>query len=109
MSTAAQSHPVAHGHQSTGAYIGVFVALLALLLATVAVARFELGVFAFPVALAIATVKAVLILLYFMHLRFSTILVWIVAAGTLLWVAILFDLTLADYLTRGVGFSANSP
>jgi cytochrome c oxidase subunit 4 len=45
-------------------------------------------------------VKAVLILLYFMHVRFSSKLVWIFAVAGFVWLAILIGLTLNDYITR---------
>lgn len=44
--------------------------------------------------------KAALILLFFMHIRYSTPLIWLVAGAGFLWLAILFGLTFADYLTR---------
>jgi cytochrome c oxidase subunit IV len=53
------------------------------------------------VVLAIATAKALLIALYFMHLRDRDWLLWVVAAGSAVWLGILLTLTLSDYLTRG--------
>jgi cytochrome c oxidase subunit 4 len=52
------------------------------------------------VAVAIATAKAILILLYFMHIRYSRPLTWAVAGAAFFWLFILFGLTLSDYLTR---------
>lgn len=52
------------------------------------------------VALAIATIKATLVVLYFMHVRYSMRLVWVIVASALFWLAILFALTFSDYLTR---------
>jgi cytochrome c oxidase subunit 4 len=52
------------------------------------------------VAATIATTKAVLILLYFMHLRYSPPLVWLVSGGSLFFLAIMFVITLADYFSR---------
>jgi cytochrome c oxidase subunit 4 len=53
------------------------------------------------VALTIATIKATLVVLYFMHVRYSMRLVWVIVASALFWLAILFALTFSDYLTRG--------
>ena len=53
------------------------------------------------VALTIATIKATLVVLYFMHVRYSMRLVWIIVASALFWLAIMFALTFSDYLTRG--------
>ena len=52
------------------------------------------------IALTIAVTKATLVVLYFMHVRYSSRLVWIVFASALFWLAILFALTLSDYWTR---------
>jgi cytochrome c oxidase subunit IV len=82
-------------------YLLVFAALLGLLLLTVAVAFIDLGLFNIVVALGIATAKALLIALYFMHLRYSDRLIWVVAAGGAFWLGILLTLTMSDYLTRG--------
>lgn len=52
------------------------------------------------VALTIAAIKATLVVLYFMHVRYSMRLVWVIVASALFWLAILFALTFSDYLTR---------
>jgi cytochrome c oxidase subunit 4 len=88
-------------HPAENVYYGVFALLMVLLAVTILVARFELGVFSFPAAAAIASVKALLIVLYFMHVRYSRPLTWLVAGAGFFWLAILFALTLADYWTRG--------
>jgi cytochrome c oxidase subunit 4 len=87
-------------HPATTTYIAVFVALLALLGLTVGIAEVEFGAWNFPIAAAIATAKAALIILYFMHVRYSQPLTWLVATAGFFWLAILFSLTMADYLTR---------
>lgn len=53
------------------------------------------------VALTIAVTKATLVVLYFMHVRYSSRLVWVIVAAALFWMGILFALTFSDYLTRG--------
>jgi cytochrome c oxidase subunit 4 len=52
------------------------------------------------VALTIAVVKATFVILYFMHVRYSSRLIWLVIAAALFWLAILFALTISDYWTR---------
>lgn len=79
----------------------VFVLLLLLLALTVAVARLDLGRGNLLAATAIASLKALLIVLYFMHVRYSEHLTWIIAGGACLWLVIMIGLTLGDYLTRG--------
>ena len=83
-------------------YIGVFVALIALVALTVGVAFLDLGPFGVPIALTIASVKALLILLYFMHVRYSSHVSWIYAGAGFFWLLVLIVLTLSDYLSRGV-------
>lgn len=53
------------------------------------------------VALTIAVTKATLVVLYFMHVRYSSRLIWVVFASALFWLGILFALTFGDYWTRG--------
>jgi len=83
-------------------YLAIFAALLVGTGLTVAAAFFD-----FPwrlntvVALTIATVKATLVVLYFMHVRYSIRLIWVIVVSALFWVGILFALTLSDYFTRG--------
>ncbi|HKV34002.1 MAG TPA: cytochrome C oxidase subunit IV family protein [Pyrinomonadaceae bacterium] len=52
------------------------------------------------VALTIASVKATLVVLYFMHVRYSPRLVWVIVASALFWMGILFAFTFSDYFTR---------
>ena len=82
--------------------IAVFVALLVLLVVTVGAAYLPLGVLHVPIAMTIATIKAVLIVLFFMHLLHSHRLMMIVSVASFFWLAIMVALTLNDYLTRGV-------
>ena len=48
----------------------------------------------------IATINATLVVLYFMHVRYSTRLVWVIVASALFWMGILFAFTFSDYFTR---------
>ncbi len=52
------------------------------------------------IALTIACIKATFVILYFMHVRYSSRLVWIIFGSALFWLAILFALTFSDYWTR---------
>ncbi|SRR6266516_4894708 len=82
-------------------YFAVFAALLVLTVATVSVSYVDLGPLSVVVALTIAFTKALLVVLFFMHLRESSGLVWVVAGGGFFWLAILIALTMSDVLTRG--------
>jgi len=81
--------------------IAVFVALLVLLVATVGAAYLPLGVLHVPIAMTIAVAKAVLIVLFFMHLLYSHRLMMVVSVAAFLWLGILIALTLNDYFSRG--------
>jgi cytochrome c oxidase subunit 4 len=83
-------------------YFAVFIALLAFTALTTGVAFLDLGgVGNVAVALAIAVGKAALVALYFMHLRYSSRLVWLFASAGIFWLGILLVLTVSDYLSRG--------
>ena len=68
---------------------------------TVAVAFTNLGSLNFPVALAIAILKATLVVLFFMHVKYSSKLTKLVVGSAFFFLIILFGLTLSDYLSRG--------
>jgi cytochrome c oxidase subunit 4 len=84
-------------------YFVIFGALMALTAVTVFAAQFDFGNEAVntTIALAIAVTKAVLVVLYFMHVRYSSRLTGIVVVSGFLWLAIMILITLSDYLTRG--------
>ena len=48
----------------------------------------------------IAVIKATFVVLYFMHVRYSSRLIWVILASALFWMAILFAFTFSDYWTR---------
>ena len=81
-------------------YILVFAALIALTGLTTGVAFINLGKWNTVVALAIAVCKATFVVLFFMHLRWSSNLLRVVVASSLLWLALLIGLTLSDVFTR---------
>ena len=82
-------------------YLIVWAALMALLVATAAADKVNLGVFNTVIAIGIAFIKAILILLYFMHVRTSSKLTWVFAGAGFLWLVIMLWLTSTDYVTRG--------
>ena len=102
-------HAPHHHVTSLGVYFAVFAALAAGTLLTWWVSTINVQVTLFgtlillntPIALAIAGVKAALVILFFMHVIHSTRLTWVVVIGSFLWLGVLFVLTFADYLTRG--------
>jgi len=81
-------------------YVAIFAALLILTGLTVVVAYFDLGMLNTPVALAVAVIKASLVVLFFMGVRHNTPLTKVVVVSGFLWLFILFGLTMGDYLTR---------
>jgi cytochrome c oxidase subunit 4 len=81
-------------------YYLVFGALLVGTVLTVVVAKFDLGALNNVLMLTIACAKALLVVLFFMHVRWSTRLTWVVAGSGIFWLLILFTV-MADYMTRG--------
>ncbi len=81
-------------------YIAVWLLLLTLTAATVMVSFLHLGVFNAVVALLIASVKASLVALYFMHLRYEKELVWAFALFPICFLALIIAGTLTDTLFR---------
>ena len=102
MVTAPPEHEHAPTHHVTPLwiYFVIFFALMFFTVVTVWISTVNLGVMNTPVALAIAVIKATLVILFFMHVIHSTRLTWVVILASFLWVAALFVLTFADYLTR---------
>jgi cytochrome c oxidase subunit 4 len=90
-------------HEITPAktYYLVFVTLLILTFTTARVAYIDLGPFNVYVAMTIAIIKALLVVLFFMHVKQSSHVVKVFVAAGFFWLAIMLSLTLADYLTRG--------
>ncbi|GIX07967.1 MAG: hypothetical protein KatS3mg115_2370 [Candidatus Poribacteria bacterium] len=95
-----QTHHPEH-HIGLGTYVAVFVALMVLLVVTVAMIHVDLGrTGGFIVAMLIASVKALLVMIYFMHLRTARALTRLFVVFGFFWFAILVVITLSDYLTR---------
>jgi cytochrome c oxidase subunit 4 len=90
------------GHISPkSTYYTIFGSLMVLTAITVSVAFINLGALNFPVALSIAILKATLVILFFMHVKYSSRLTKLICGGAFFFLIILFGLTLTDYLSRG--------
>jgi len=90
-----------HSESSLTTYVVIWLTLLAGTALTVFAARIDLGPFNAAVALTIATVKALLVALFFMHIRgASEKLLKLVVISTIFFLFILLALSMADYSTR---------
>ena len=81
-------------------YYLIFLTLMVCTAITIAVAFVDLGRLNAVVAMAIAVLKATLVVLFFMHVKYSTKLTWAVVIGSVFWLGILIVMTAGDYLTR---------
>jgi cytochrome c oxidase subunit 4 len=82
-------------------YLTVFGTLMVLTTVTVAAAFTNLGSLNFPIAIAIAITKATVVVLFFMHVKYSSKLTKFVVASSIFFLVCLFGLTFTDYLSRG--------
>jgi len=91
------------GHISPkSTYYAIFGALMVLTAVTVGVAFVNLGSFNFPVAIGIAILKATLVILFFMHAKYSSALTKMFVGTAFFFLFILLTLSLTDYLSRGM-------
>lgn len=81
-------------------YYLVFAGLMVGTILTVIAANLDFGFLNDVIAMSIAIAKMMLVLLYFMHVRYSPRLIWVVVAGMFFWLIILLALTMSDYLSR---------
>jgi len=85
-------------------YVAVFLALMIFTAITVAVAKYPLeniwGPLNIIVALTVAVIKATLVVLYFMHVRYSSKLTQVIVVAGIFWLIIMLAFTLADYAAR---------
>lgn len=81
-------------------YFLVFGALIVLTAVTVVAANFNFGPMNDVVAITIAVTKMMLVLLFFMHVRYSSRLIWVIVAAMFFWLIILLALTMTDYTSR---------
>jgi cytochrome c oxidase subunit 4 len=84
----------------TRIYYTIFGILVFCTYLTVQISFFDLGPLNVVAAVTIAVFKATLVVLFFMHVKYSSRLTWLVVIGSLMWLGILLSLTFADYLTR---------
>jgi cytochrome c oxidase subunit IV len=82
-------------------YYRVFAVLMMLTLITVGTAFVNLGALNTIIALTIAVAKALLVILFFMHVRYSSRLIWVCVAAGFFWLGLLLTFAMSDYLTRG--------
>jgi len=83
-------------------YVWVWLALVVLLALTWGLAQLDLGPFNPAAALAIALTKMCLVVWFFMHVRSSSPVTWLFVAAGFIWLIIMIDLTLSDYLSRAL-------
>ena len=104
-------HQEEHEHIGIPGYLVVFGILVVGTVLTYITAQLDLdGVFAGAntlLALLIAFTKMTCVVLFFMHVRWSSKLIWLTALAGFFWLAIMFAFTMQDYLTRGSGTFAN--
>ena len=100
----ADHHDEAEGHiVSPKIYVTIFVALLCFTALTVAASYVEMGPFNPIVALAIAVVKATLVVLFFMHVKYSPKLTKLAVGAGVFTFLVLIGMTLSDYISRAWG------
>lgn len=101
-----------HEHIGIPGYLVVFFILVVGTIITYYVSLLDLDGMLFSgantlVALLIAFFKMTCVVLYFMHVRWQTKLIWLTALAGFFWMAIMFAFTMQDYLTRGMGVFSN--
>jgi cytochrome c oxidase subunit IV len=99
------SEPTHHVHQVVPpkTYLAIFAALLFFTALTVAASYIEMGVFNAVVALGIAVIKGTLVVLFFMHIRYSSKLTKLTVCAGFFTFIVLITMTLTDYMSRAWG------
>jgi cytochrome c oxidase subunit IV len=106
--TAAATSPAhEHEHGGTAVYAKTLIALLILTALTVIAAGFDFGQANVVIALAIATIKGSLVVLFFMHLRWDKPLNAIIVMAGFLFLGIFLMFTLLDFSSRNNYLPAN--
>jgi cytochrome c oxidase subunit 4 len=97
--------PVTHEHHVVGpkTYLLILGALMVLTATTTGAAYLDMGVFNPIVALAIACLKAVLVILFFMHIRYSSKVMMLTVGAGFFTFLVLITMTLSDYISRNWG------
>src|SRR5215470_11692194 len=96
----AQHSEQEHKHPTPGLYLVILTVLVIGTCATWGIAFLDLGIFNPVVALTIAVIKAVLVILFFMHVRYSSKLTKVTVGAGFFWLLILITLSLLDYISR---------
>lgn len=106
----ADTHESSHHIVPVKTYVIVILSLMVLLIITLGAAAVDFSAMVpnnpffaalnIIIAMTIAVIKAVIIILFFMHVRYSSKLVWVFAGAAFYWVVILFVLTMTDYMSR---------
>jgi cytochrome c oxidase subunit 4 len=92
---------ILHASHPFRTYFMVFIALMVLLIVTVLATLLPTSEpWSFLIALFIAVIKAVLVILFFMHVKDASRVTWLFCGCSFLWLAILLALTFNDYMTR---------
>lgn len=89
-----------HSHPTPGLYLVILLALVVGTCATWGIAFVDLGRWNPVVALTIAVIKAVLVILFFMHVYYSNKLTKLTVAAGFFWLLIMITMSLSDYMTR---------
>jgi cytochrome c oxidase subunit 4 len=99
------SEPVSHEHHVVGpkTYVSILVLLLVMTAVTTGAAFINMGVFSPIVALAIACFKAVMVILFFMHIRYSSKVMMLTVGAGFFTFLVLITMTLCDYISRSWG------
>ncbi|HMP90726.1 MAG TPA: cytochrome C oxidase subunit IV family protein [Kiritimatiellia bacterium] len=109
-----------HHIVSVKTYLAIFLVLMVLTALTVYVAYIDFGhgLLNDLIAMTIAVVKAMCVLVIFMHLKYSAKLLWLIAGSSVVWLIVMVGLTLTDYrsrewmesqLHRAIEWQANPP
>jgi cytochrome c oxidase subunit 4 len=96
-------HAHAHHIVPKSTYYLIFLVLMIGTGLTWWIATIDLGAMNNVIMLTIAVIKATLVVLFFMHVKYSNKLTWIVILGSIFWLFIMLVLTMNDYFTRGWG------
>lgn len=98
------THTHTEGNHITGnkTYIIVWLVLMVLTAVTVYVSYINFGTLNIVIALVVASIKATIVALYFMHLKFEDSITWVFALFPLSLLALLIAMTMTDMFTRTV-------
>ncbi len=96
------THTEDHHITSNKTYIIVWLALMVMTVVTVYISYINFGVLNIVIALVVASIKASIVALYFMHLKFEDSITWVFALFPLSLLALLIAMTMTDTFTRTI-------